>query len=587
MTALIRDAAPVETASCSRAPIAAAYLAKEPCFMEVSLLRRLAQLSLSAALSLAGCAASKANLPPVRQLPADAAALLPNAPDTYAPESLRLQGIDGDESLRAAQAFDRGLSKDIRTNVRHDPALDLVAALVAETVNTDERLPATSLTQWLFWKSGGTSTYSGTITALASGPGAREFLDQSSSKSARGLTAEPIPRSYGAARTLHGQVWTQVIVLGRSPLAVSRIKKRYAPGETLTLSGRPHDAFSDLAFYIDTGPNEVHEEPLTAGADGSVSVSYPVPTRPGRYFIEITGVEPKQKAADPDNPWRVRLLWLPIYVGIPEPSTPDEFIAKPAPNPPDPATWRAHILAAYNAERARFGRPPLSSNPRVDALAQQRSEQAAAANRELPPDPNLADKLVAAGLRVREYRQSSTRFDFISEYEHLQLLRPSVRAALLDPDTWILGLGLTPRPDAEHVGVEYLVSPLHPFDSSKDRARVLGDLDAVAIAAGQPPYQRAEAFSPLVQQLAEEVCRGQRKPGDLDALWERAKEQKLSFQRGSMSHWSGYDLSRPQLEKLHASMKEPGMTHLALGLCQGDLPGRPGVIYAVAVWVKP
>jgi hypothetical protein len=50
---------------------------------------------------------------------------------------------------------------------------------------------------------------------------------------------------------------------------------------------------------------------------------------------------------------------------------------------------------------------------------------------------------------------------------------------------------------------------------------------------------------------------------------------------------AGYDYTRWQDQSLLAKGREPGVTHAEVGICQGDLPGKPGGSYAVAIAYGP
>ena len=53
-----------------------------------------------------------------------------------------------------ADAFEAALEPQARARVRHDPALDLAAAAMAENFS-DQGLPTSAaLAQWVLWRSG-------------------------------------------------------------------------------------------------------------------------------------------------------------------------------------------------------------------------------------------------------------------------------------------------------------------------------------------------------------------------------------------------------------------------------------------------
>jgi len=217
------------------------------------------------------------------------------------------------------------------------------------------------------------------------------------------------------------------------------VSKTYAPGTTLALNVRPISAFSDPVFYVDEGDGRAKKHDAVQRDDGTLMLVHKLPTKPGRYFVELEAKEPPARVADPSNPWRRSVLLFPIYVGVRESSKPDAYITTPPANPREASAWSNAVLDAYNAERARFGLSPLLMDPRLRAKAQQRAELAISASTDLPFDEQLSSQIGAA------VWQSQGDLEFISEHVAMQLLRPSVRARLLASDISAVGVGIAPR----------------------------------------------------------------------------------------------------------------------------------------------
>lgn len=418
--------------------------------------------ALSAVALLASIAAcSSAPRGPVRELPAEARALLVKAPEMYAMPD---PGGMSAESSRLRAAFEDALAPEARSMLRHEPALDLVAAVVAETFGDEQQNPTRALTQWLFWKCGSTSLVSYTRTSWAFGKGqVQEGLDDKAIGYARN-TKPLLPTSYGVARFTQGTKTSQAVVFGRASLEVSSFQKTYAPGAPLTLRIRPLDASTDFVLSLDTGDGGVTSEPMVKHDDGSFFISRPVPSRPGRYFIEIRARGPQALAADPLHPWMRTLLWAPIYVGVPEPVVPDEALRAVASSPADPLAWPAWIAGQYNAERARQGNPLLIFDPRLVDLARARSAELAAVDHEVPPDQKLGQKLAAAGIPTNGYYESHETVEVASDYVYMQMLRPSARKRLTLSKQLTLGIGIAARPAGtserrSYDEVEYAVYP--------------------------------------------------------------------------------------------------------------------------------
>jgi hypothetical protein len=428
--------------------------------MIMSIWRRVRALSAVAPLMLlAACSAGAQG--PVRELPADAHAFLTRAPDVYA--SPDPGGMSAEtEHLRAT--FEGALAPEARSLLHHEPALDLVAAVIAETYGDEQQLPTRALIQWLFWRCGAISLYSSASPHWAfGGSQVAERLDDKVITSARNAKLL-LPTSYGVARFTQGKKTSQAIVFGRASLDVSAFQKSYAPGAPLTLKIRPLDTSTEFILYIDAEDGGVTREPMQRLDDGSFFISRPVPSRPGRYFIEIRARSPQALAADPLHPWHRSLLWAPIHVGVPEPLVPDEVLHVPVPSPADPLAWPAWIAGQYNAERVKHGNPLLNLDPRLAAMAQERSAALAAVDFEVPPAGQLAQKLSAAGFPRESYDESFARVESASDYVYMQMLRPSARKRLVLSERLSLGIGVTartagPNGRASYDEVEYAVLP--------------------------------------------------------------------------------------------------------------------------------
>jgi hypothetical protein len=241
---------------------------------------------------------------------------------------------------------------------------------------------------------------------------------------------------YGLARFTEGRVTSALVLFGAAPFDVLSFSKVYAPGGPLTLALRPRSRAREIRFLLDTG-DSIDEQTLVPRDDGSFFVSRPVPVRPGRYFIEIQG----------PAPGRATLLFLPIYVGMQEPTAPDDFIQHPPPSPAAPGGWAAWVTAAYNTERMRMGKPPVESSFRLTALAEQRSLLYAAGRRALPTDADAFAAELRSLARGEFFEQVTTAYS--TDAVLFRLLQPSVRQRLVRSDRVLLGAGAAPRPTQE------------------------------------------------------------------------------------------------------------------------------------------
>ena len=414
-------------------------------------LRRLGLLLLLPALALrCGGAAPE----PSHRLSERTSTLLASAPVVYAPGAVGQSATRDSEAIRAT--FEAALAPEARARLRHDPALDLVAAVAADSFTDQGRPPSRPLLQWMFWRAGSLALYhdwKGGFLRRAgpsrrSAPTMRADLDQLeiwARSAAQHINETPTSTlEYGLARFTEGRVTSEAIVFGWSVFEVPSFSKTYAPGAPLTLALRPRRPLAEIRFLLDRG-DAIEEQNLAPQPDGSFFVSQAVPTRPGRYFLEIQG----------PGPSRATLLTVPIYVGVPEPTAPDDFIQKPPAGPPDLAGWPAWLAATYDAERARLGRSPVVVDARLSAIA---ADQAALLAVEQQPfavrGPARAASLAMAGFRPPEVAETVLTAQ-ATDSVLLHLLRPSVRQRMVLSERLELGAGAALRSPRENQPASY------------------------------------------------------------------------------------------------------------------------------------
>jgi hypothetical protein len=548
-------------------------------------LRSLALAALVLVPSFAGCAGPR--LGPVREVTEKAAALLAGAPSVYGPTAAQVAETPADARARAT--FEGSFSTATRPLLRHEPALDLVARVAADMVSAERQPPSQALLEWLFWRAGATSRYARLEVMVAEGVDDLEL--QTADAGAR-AQAPVYPESFGVARSARGRA-AQVIVFGRRLVDVDPLPKSFAPGAPITLKVRPTDGFTELLLLADGEGGAVVEARLAPAEGGAFTVTQAAPGKPGRYFLEVTGLDARTSASTPENPWRRTLFVAPIYVGVPESAAPDAFIAAPAAGPSDPAAWGAQILEQYNAARVKAGKKPAASDGRLTALAQERAGVVARAAREPGPDVVLADKMAASGAPPHDYDALEARLDAPADHVGLRLLLPSSRRRILASEPLLVGLGLAARPaDArgrvEQAVVEYVVEPVARMDAARDRVRVSEALDARAVADGRAPYKHDEDVARAVQQFAGEVCRGQVRANQMKLLVDKARGVGDKYKQWSTPVWrAGYDYTRWWDSSVLARAKEAPLAFAEVGLCQGDLPGKPGGSYVVVIQYQP
>lgn len=542
---------------------------------------RVAALTL-ALFTLVACGPPAPAKPPLRQLPLPASALLSHAPAIYGGPSVALPDDRGTAEAAALFAGFMG------ARATHEPAMDLVAAVVGKSFIEVQEMPAESLLQWLYWKCGATST-PGPVNILLGPEDTSEPFFQEHLRKLASLLPPGLPLTYGVARVAAPGHVVQAVAIGFRSIDIAPIPKNQAPGARALVRIKPKKPLAHLALYVDQGGPNVVELPMNAESDGSFSVEAPLPSVPGRYFAEIVGVlVPPDGALE--KGWRQSLLWIPLYAGVPEPGEPDAFIRHPQRNHPDRSTWPAQVLNAYNDARARLGRPPLAFEAGASNLAQKRSEELALASHLPAPDMHVHDKLAAAGIPAKNVFGFVDQIEFVSEYLTLRLLRPAARFAIFHPEISTFALGLAPRQVAPDVGltssVEYLLQHIR-IDPARDHARVQSELDTLDRAAGNKGLAENEALSRAAQSIVDEVCRGGPQPSDAKSIFARARGLDPSLHRRLAVPWLGYDLTREGITQLYDAAKGKAFTQVGVGVCQGTVEGHAGAVMMMALFAGP
>jgi hypothetical protein len=534
-------------------------------------------LALLVLLVLAACGSPPPPKPPVRELPPPATALLDLAPPGYGQTAPVV--LPEDQGSAAAQAAFSALAGP---GAIHEPALDLVAAVVGKTYAEENELPARALLQWLYWKCGAVSL-PGPVNVFVAPPEATAYFQEHVRRLAAVVPKSNEPVSFGLARiAVNGHV-AQSVVLGYRLVEVAPLTKAQAAGAKVPVRLALKKPLADLTLYVDQGGASVLKLPMAKQEDGTYSAEAPLPAAPGRYFVEATGIEiPADGAVE--KGWRTSLLWLPVYVGAPEPKAADEFIRHPQKNHPDRSTWPLQIISAYNSARATLGRPPLAPEQPASAIAQARSDEIASLADLPPPENQLAHRLAAAGLPARNLSGFVDQIEFVSEYITLRLLRPAARYSLFNPDVTTIALGISPRTVAPGLGlwssVEYVFGVIH-VDPPKERERILGDLDA----AHGKPFTRSDPLALGAQAVADGICKGGPKPTEAHQMFARVAGLDPSLRNRLAAPWIGYDFKKEDAEAI--AKDAAAYTHAGVGVCQGTIDGSPGAVLVMILFAGP
>lgn len=533
---------------------------------------------------LVSCGPAAPPRAPVRELPTNAGSLLALAPASYGDPKPIDFGADDRGSASAQAAFEKLTGGAIP----HEPALDLVAAVLGRTFAEEGVSPVYSLTQWIHWKCGAAGV-PGPSYVLGAGPGMEGAFEPHLAETVAALPkTRSMPMAYGLVRLAVSGGSVQAVVIGYRGIQLAPVAKRHAPGASVVVDGKLLAGYREPVVYVETESADPAEIPMSVAADRA-TVTLQLPSKPGRYFLQIKGAEPPR--AEGAEPWNRSLFWAPLYVGVEEPLIADEFIRKPPPNHPDRSAWPLQIQAAYNAERARLGRQPLGFLQEASLQAQAASDARAVVSGDPPPDPTIAQRLAEAGLPPRDLMHSSGWLEFVSEYTQMRLLQPWVRFRVLKPNLSVLALGIslqTSRSSAMDFALtEYAFEPVK-VDPPRDRERILTEIEALEKAAARTPPVRDDKLSADAQSLADTVCAGAAPLTSGEAIWAKVKTRSDALRNRMASSGASYDIGKPDIAAVAKPLSE-GVTYtkMGVGVCQGRVEGRAGASYMMLLLMGP
>ncbi|XXX74911.1 hypothetical protein WMF30_45385 [Sorangium sp. So ce134] len=369
------------------------------------------------------------------------------APDVYAPEAALMQAFaPGDELRRTLLG---ALPKGTRTLAKEDPALNCVASVIAENYPDDETDPSKLLQNWIAWRCGAMSPDFHFNVNHCIGRCSSEDLDPLLRRLAVPLTHYDRRFSYGLSRRRRGQWHVQVVVSGeRLVESQTRVRRSYAPGDTLTLKLRLDERLQSPTAYIQADGNRIDKRELSENPDGTWEIVHRLPTVHGTYFVELLA-DFEHGSEREGTPWQGGILIFPTHVGAAKAPAPDVFIPKENERVPDDAPRVEWLLDKYNTQRRILGRPMVTWDVEIAKLASIRASLDANAEQLIPPDAALRLKLDEMGISVGQVWQAQARFVVLDDYVRTQLLRPSVYAEQINTDEVRVGIGIAPRPAEE------------------------------------------------------------------------------------------------------------------------------------------
>ncbi len=411
---------------------------------------------LLAAFALSGLLVSCGQTKQVRELPPEALEYIGKKITKYeSSETESLFAAEKDRFRKLSNAFRGALNKKNHPRFTHDPRLDMVAYVNALAWGEEGTSPADSLKQWTLWKLGfaGRIDSSLSMTTWAQYGRTKERLTNYLREHAKKLKPEGERYSFGVARAHVGsEKWALSLVVIENVVAINEQPKHYKTGDILTLRGKVLVPHRNAWFNMQAAGPETLSMRFQPDEDGFFLIKAPVPSVPGRYFVELE-VERKPY-------WAPSAVRFPIYVGVFEPETPDEYILNPPKNPPDRLEWGKLLLGLFNAQRQAYGIKPLKMSSQASRMASIQAQRrcSSCCKSEKP----LRQKLREKGVQVDRSFQTGRFFDYMKESFWSRLTNPDFRETILDDRYRAFGSGFTQPPEdyrSNWYGVQYFYTP--------------------------------------------------------------------------------------------------------------------------------
>jgi uncharacterized protein YkwD len=222
------------------------------------------------------------------------------------------------------------------------------------------------------------------------------------------------------------------------------------PGAVLPLLFRVDSEFEQVAVAI-TGTGGQVDFVEVGKSDGWVVTGVPLEDRVGSQWIELLGYGPRGPQV---------LALFPVSVGRPPASS---WVG----NPRGDESWIADIGQAetYAAEllardRARFGLPSLTRDPRLDAVARAHSKEMASSGyfgHVSPVTGSIVDRLASIDYTAGFAAENIAMGASLAEAQEGLMRSPGHRATLLSTDATHFGIGVA-RDDRDDVGPVYVLT---------------------------------------------------------------------------------------------------------------------------------
>ena len=303
---------------------------------------------------------------------------------------------------------------------------------------------------------------------------------------------------WGASVVARNGVWLVVVTLAFRHLELDAVPRQPAQGAAVTMHGTLASGFSNPVIVVQSPNGETTRQPAGAGPGFDVRV----PALPqGRTQLEVLARGPHGEAV---------VANFPVYVGTEIPTAlhlgPTESTGGEA---QDAEGVRAELLRMLNETRAGVGLPPLTVDPRLDAVALAHTRDMIEhdfVGHASPTTGSAADRVRGAGLAGGLVLENIGRGYSASEIHRGLLDSPGHRANLVNPDANTIGIGVMVEDEGGRpafLATQVFIRLARPIDVAAAPATVLEAINRARAARGAPALTIESNLAEAAQTAAE------------------------------------------------------------------------------------
>ncbi|HHQ49604.1 MAG TPA: CAP domain-containing protein, partial [Acidobacteria bacterium] len=430
---------------------------------------------------------------------------------------------------------DRGLRGPVAAAIRRAfPGLEVshrlsrAAAAYARLLETPDasQPPQAGIDFILHWAGCPDATASSTVL-YTTGDGAGEVVD--ALRKLAGRLGEERPTAVGVARvpaTVEPYRWRWGIFLVTRRFRLRRFPSSGTPGATIPLQLRLDPGLADPEVVLLRPSGRIETVPVASAGSWSIA-SIPLGTERGTLWVELV-------ATARSGPMVVALF--PVTVGGSPP------VAWSGPPPPDERSIRTAadaerlMVRLINADRERFGLPPLAPDPRLAAIAREHSRDMAIHGyfgHVSPTEGGLARRLAEGHYAMRYSGENISRADSIYEAEEALMMSPGHRANILATEPTVVGVGIVAAGSGERrewVITQLFARPLERIDAERFRRKVRRLLERAARKAGVAPPGRDAKLDAVVESVTRAAAASGASTGEIvRRIAGRLREQGIVY----------------------------------------------------------